>query len=185
MAMIRVEAWDLHYKDPGAGQKGSDKYYRVYLSEQGHLLLHWGRVYTAGQMKTERMERQAASALATKQVYSKLGKGYKELRHAFFMIDHMDMLDLRKIETRWREHEKNESLISNGHSSEIVQVALEAENLLLAMQTRDPSDLADLLDEVVKLKDRYDVLKEQMSKADAAITILGLISQARLAGATP
>lgn len=183
MAMIKVEAWDLHFKDPNAGQKGSDKYYRVYVSELGHFLLHWGRVYTAGQVKLDRLPKGTANDQATKQVYAKMAKGYREIRHAFFMVETADFMTIRNLENKWREHEKNESLISNGHSSEIVSLAIDAENLLLAVQTRDPSDLADLFEEVTKLRDRHDILKDQMGKADAAMTLLGLMSQARLTGA--
>lgn len=180
MAMIKVEAWDLHFKDP---VKNSDKYYKVYVSELGHYLLHWGRVYTAGQIKVDRLPKGEANDGACKQVYAKLAKGYREQRHAFFMVETSDFTNVRKLEQKWAEHEKNETLISNGHASELVSLAIDAENLVLAVQTRDPSELGDLFEEVMKLRERHDILKEQASKADAAMTILGLVSQARMIGA--
>ena len=52
------------------------KFYDVYAGQDGTLVLHWGRIGTAGQHKIESHTASEAENVAMRQVYAKATKGY-------------------------------------------------------------------------------------------------------------
>lgn len=72
----------LHYFDAGVGQRGSDKFYRVFFYQAlaGHwnVIMHWGRDGTDGQAKVQQFETEwDARKLVDKKVNEKMRGGYE------------------------------------------------------------------------------------------------------------
>lgn len=67
-----VTAWRL-----SCMEGTSRKFYNIYVVGDGHLILNWGRMGTAGQTKIEKYTPAEAQIIAKRQVYAKASKGYK------------------------------------------------------------------------------------------------------------
>jgi predicted DNA-binding WGR domain protein len=61
----------------------TNKFYDVFLTEDGHVIIQWGRIGTQGQCKVEKMDYAGAKNIAMKQVYGKAAKGYKTIIDEF------------------------------------------------------------------------------------------------------
>lgn len=73
-AKVPVSAWELTYESDAAN---SHKFYRVFVSDDGVVVLRWGRIGTQGQQSVSlHPTADEARDVALRQVYAKKSKGY-------------------------------------------------------------------------------------------------------------
>lgn len=73
--MTMCEAFELRYVDPASN---SNKFYRIYVTDDGRIVYQWGRVGSVGQWKhTGAASKRAAWDMADRQAHTKEMKGYE------------------------------------------------------------------------------------------------------------
>lgn len=102
---------ELRYIDSNFGQRGSNKYYRVYVLEgqdehdgDNRVVFQWGRWGSKGQTKVERTEfPETAAQLAAEKLEAKTKKGYDVSRSMQrFDVVPPDILELAAVDANVR-----------------------------------------------------------------------------------
>lgn len=88
---LAITSWILHFRDAGSN---SNKFYEVYVGENGLCVLRWGRIGSTGQSSVTRYSSyDEARDHGLKQVFAKKAKGYvTQYSDMKFMVD-ADIVD--------------------------------------------------------------------------------------------
>lgn len=90
---IAVNVWYLEYREGG-----SDKFYQVFIAEQGLCVLRWGRRGSAGQCSVTRYRSyDEAHDQGLKQVFAKKSKGYRQVYGDMKFMALADTLDYTQM----------------------------------------------------------------------------------------
>lgn len=189
MSMSEIQHWHLRMVDPA---KNSKKFYRVSLTQDGIVVLHWGRIGTSGQAKVERRtDYEDGKALALRQVYAKREKGYEQAEEGRFVFNY-DQLDTlmpaqegtssaaqRLADTIARNFQRaigeGELVAKKDHALKVLDDFIHQAQIFIesAQQRDDDEELMEtyskLQDAWSELSDRYDTAQIAMQMAQAAL----------------
>lgn len=89
--------WRLEYKNAA---QNSNKFYEVFIVDNGVCVLRWGRIGTAGQSKAHAGTYTDVESVGLRQVYAKQGKAYKAVQSDFkFVVDEETVDNARRGNT--------------------------------------------------------------------------------------
>lgn len=167
-----VDVWYLEYR---VGT--SDKFYQVFVSENGIVTLRWGRRGTAGQHSVARYSTyDDARDHGLKQVFAKKSKGYTQQGPDTKFLADQEVLDaaLRgspaRLVSTWNE------ALRNGQFEGAKQTVLKhyedfAERIKALMIQAEHSDFAQLSDEFEAVEKVWEEISDKHAEVNAAMQL--------------
>ena len=183
---IAVYAWTLSFQD---NAKNSNKYYNVFVAENGMYWLHWGRVGSSGQSSSGRQGTfDDARDIGLRQVFAKKSKGYSQHNEAVkFMIPQSQLEEYLSRNDAYSLRVMFSEAMRNGQFSGARDAVLkhyaefsdQAQRLLAGAQT---NDFAQVLEQYEDLKKVWEDINDKHSEVEIAMNMVDQTLAMRLVG---
>lgn len=183
---VAVYVWTLEFRDPA---KNSDKFYNVFVAENGMYWLQWGRRGSTGQSTAGRLTTMDdARDVGLRQVFAKKSKGYVQTyENVKFMVPqselerallgsyagHLQALFMEAMRTGQFTGARDAVL------KHYAEFADQAQRLLAGAQT---NDFAQVLEQYEELKKVWEDINDKHGEVSVAMDMVDQTLAMRLVG---
>lgn len=179
---FQVTAWHLEYREGS-----SNKFYRVYVTENGLTVLKWGRIRTHGQSSfSTHSDYTSALDAGLKQVYEKRAKGYQQIHEIQFTGTITAIRTARGGDPSLLDREYQDALNSGSYETAKVEVlkhyAAFSEQIQSLLGRAQYTDLAELLDQYEQVEQAWAEIDDKHREVTAAMQLTKAALMTKLVG---
>lgn len=185
---IAVYAWILVYQDRA---KNSNKFYHVFVAENGMYWIHWGRVGSVGQSSAGRMGTfDDARDIGLRQVFAKKSKGYVQSHDGVKFMAAQDILD-QALAAQYGytvyilfQEAMRSGQFTGARDAVLKHYAEFADQAQRLLAGASENDFAEVLEQYEELKKVWEDINDKHGEVSVAMSMVDQTLAMRLVGGT-